>query len=256
MPALERPVPADQAPEESFEPIKLGVPAELVLPLSRVGLRFGGERGCLASSGCPPTIAFSSQRRAVLQKSAPTLGPAERCHSIAQSSAHPEASLVVGTPGGPDHSCVHRTAEGPVRGPPLPPVVPDPELCPPLLPLSSREDGGGGDVVASAAGLGFREASLGYRSAWAPTSASHQAMGRSVVSKDHLCLASCHVSSHLKKYLRTRTSVHSSVWKLRFSYNVAAPFSRSLAAQSLKGSSEQPARWLGTVPWREEEAWL
>lgn len=161
-----------------------------------------------------------------------------------------------GRRGSPDHSCVHRTAEGPVRGPPLPPVVPDPELCPPLLPLSSRDNGGGGDVVASAGGLGFREASLGYRSAWAPTSASHQGMGRSVVGKDRLCLASCHLSSHLKKYLRTRTSVHSSVGKLRFSYNVAAPFSRSLTAEFLKGSSEQPTRWLGTVLWREEEAWF
>lgn len=128
--------------------------------------------------------------------------------------------------------------------------------APHCYPISSRDDGGGGDVVASAGGLGFREASLGYRSAWAPTSASHQVMGRSVVSKDRLCLAFCHLSSHLEKYLRTCTSVHSSVGKLRFSYDVAAPFSRSLTAEFLKGSSEQPTRWLGTVLWREEEAWF
>ena len=65
------------------------------------------------------------------------------------------------------------------------------------------------------------------RQAWAPTSASHQAMGRSVVSTDRLCLASCHLSSHLKKYLRTRASVHASVGKLRFSYNAAAPLLES-----------------------------
>ena len=88
MPTLERPVPADQAPEENFEPIKLGVPAELVLPLCHGWSScFGGERGCLVSSNAhPPSISFSRWRPAVLQKPTPPWACRATLHCSVQRS--------------------------------------------------------------------------------------------------------------------------------------------------------------------------
>lgn len=159
MPTLERPVPADQAPEENFEPIKLGVPAELVLPVCHGwGSCFGGERGCLVSSDAhPPSISFPRWCPAVLQKPTPTLG-LQSDTPLLSPTLTPRPLWGWGLWGGPGRSCGRRTAERPAQVLCALLSFQTPNWALHRYPVSSRGDGGGGDGMASAGGLGLREA--------------------------------------------------------------------------------------------------